>query len=127
MKIKCGYSSTFVITSKVIFKHFKGEGKVYGFGENSSYELGLNDNKNKSSPTQIIFPNDEKIINIKCGRYHNFAISENGKIFSFGRNLSQELGLIERVIKVPTENKNIMNLGINKICCGDSVTFCLSV
>ena len=78
----CGYYHSIVLTNKGLFT----------FGYNKDGELGNNSTTNSFSPINIIDKfNNEKIISIQCGRYHNIVQTENN-IYSFGQNEDGELG-----------------------------------
>ncbi len=80
--IKAGMQYSFVLTR---------EGKVYGFGSNFAYELGLGDNINRYIPTLI--PNLNNIVSISCGNSHTLALDNQGFVYGFGSTYYGQLGL----------------------------------
>lgn len=58
-------------------------GTVYGFGFNSSFELGIDKNDNiVTSPTKV--PIIDTVVKVACGWAHTVAVTDKGQIFSFG-------------------------------------------
>ena len=65
------------------------DGKIYCWGRNICYECGGIDNKNLYIPKLncLSFPQtDIKIIDIKCGSYHNVVKSEDNQYYFWGWN-----------------------------------------
>jgi uncharacterized repeat protein (TIGR02543 family) len=70
-------------------------GRIFSWGYNASGRLGDGTTNNKNTPTLITFPqleNGEKIQNIHAAGYHSLALSTMGRVFSWGRNGSGQLG-----------------------------------
>jgi len=71
-------------------------GRVFTWGGNSSGQLGDNTITNKSVPTEITsrfgLSTGDKIVSISLGEDHSSAISSNGRVFTWGNNLSGQLG-----------------------------------
>jgi E3 ubiquitin-protein ligase HERC4 len=110
-------------------------GKLFGFGFNRFGQLGLNDNKNRTRPTELNFFSNMKIKKISCGGTHTFVIlgkhyfniTENGKIFGFGCNTEGQLGIEDKDNRYePTEIKSLENLEIDNIFCGLSHSIAIS-
>ena len=134
--ISCGNEHSLILSNN---------NEVYGIGSNEDGVLGLNDTKIKSfKPILIHFgENDEytkKIKQISCGSVHNLALSDDGKIFSWGAAMGGQLGHEEKYfmkssigfknyyLSKPTiisvlSDKNII---INKISCGEAHSIALS-
>ena len=86
VKISCGNEHSLILTPNK---------SVYGIGNNEGGLLGLKDNKIKTyKPIKVNFlykinkdkneNYDEKIIDISSGTMHNLALTEDGKVFSWG-------------------------------------------
>jgi uncharacterized repeat protein (TIGR02543 family) len=71
-------------------------GKVFTWGANESGQLGDNTNTTRLVPIEITsqfnLTAGDKIIKIEFGYRHAFAISETGKVFSWGANENGQLG-----------------------------------
>ena len=128
--ISCGNEHTLILTSNK---------EVYGIGSNEDGVLGYNDITMKTyKPLLIHFgEKDEytkKIVQISSGTIHNLALTENGKVFSWGAAMGGQLGHDEKfLIKNSNGKKNyylskpsiISTLSdkkiiINKISCGEA-------
>ncbi len=87
----------------------RSDGKVYAFGHNSKYQLGLPNISNTGTP--IIIPNIPNIKQISAGFEHSLLLSEDGTIYSFGANERGELGLglfsEKEILHVPIPNFHI--------------------
>jgi len=87
----------------------KADGSLWGFGENTSYQLGLGsgDATNKTAPVQIGAANDWGNAKIVSAGYHTLALKSNGSLWGWGFNDSAhgELGqgAINTTLNVPTE------------------------
>jgi len=69
-------------------------GRVFAWGNNFYGVVGNGTNINQSTPTLVNFnmlSNEETIIQITSGTYHNFALSNLGKVYGWGSNDSFEL------------------------------------
>src|SRR5689334_17101170 len=69
------------------------DGLVYSFGNNLESQLGLGHKKDQSTPQIILDLENIRIKKISCGENHSILLSEEGTLYSFGRNGSGHLGL----------------------------------
>ena len=101
------------------------DGKIYSFGINNNGQLGLGDNSSRNIPTLILkIPNN--IIQISAGGDHSLALSNDGKIYSFGKNNKGQLGLGNYTdINIPTLISKMSN-NIIQISAGAKHSLCLS-
>ncbi|KAE9602763.1 putative regulator of chromosome condensation 1/beta-lactamase-inhibitor protein II [Lupinus albus] len=67
-------------------------GLLFGWGWNKCGQIGVGDNFDRSSPMQVNFPHEEKIVQITCGWRHNIAITECENVYSWGRGANGQLG-----------------------------------
>jgi alpha-tubulin suppressor-like RCC1 family protein len=81
--IVCGNRHNIILTEN---------NELYVCGYNNVGQLGLSDNNNKNTYTNLEH-NFGKIKNIYCGGYHNIILTENNEIFVCGRNDYGQLGL----------------------------------
>lgn len=69
-------------------------GGVYAFGKNDYGQLGVESPDVQTTPVQVSAPLvDEVVTQIACGYYHTLALTNEGKVYSFGRNDYGQLGL----------------------------------
>jgi alpha-tubulin suppressor-like RCC1 family protein len=77
------------------------EGKLYTWGHNSTGQLGNNSFEDSYEPTLInqefTFNKDEKIIEISAGGAHSAAITNQGRLFIWGRNNLGQLGIFNQI------------------------------
>lgn len=117
-KVECGSRFTIVLTD---------DGKLYGFGQNSNYEISY------SEPTQQHFPRliqqlkDVSIESFSCGSSHTMVIDSNGVLYGFGSNESGQLGLGKEKFKSePTIIHSLKHVRISKVVCGSYFTMACS-
>lgn len=84
IKLFCGYAHCFAISNS---------GVIYGWGNNESGQLALNDQENRNSPQELEYFKGKHVINIVSGYSHSFFICENDEIYSCGSNYYGQLGL----------------------------------
>lgn len=70
-------------------------GAVYGFGSNSSNQLGPGSTSNRSSPTLIDASefNNETVTQVMMGNDYSSVLTTTGKLFCIGNNSTGQLGL----------------------------------
>ena len=81
--IACGREHTVFLTN---------DGKVYSCGWNGNGQLGLGNSTNQPTPQPISTLNSLTISAIACGEYHTVFLTNDGKVYSCGRNLYGQLG-----------------------------------
>ncbi|KAN0034990.1 hypothetical protein ACTFIV_001530 [Dictyostelium citrinum] len=80
------------------------DGKVYSYGIGSEYQLGHGDNENRSEPTEIVELSNKGIIKVVSGWGHSLALSNDGKLYSWGFSNDSQTGhgfLVDSPIKSP--------------------------
>jgi E3 ubiquitin-protein ligase HERC4 len=109
-------------------------GQLFAFGKNDCGELGLNDEMNRLTPTELLFFQKLKIKSIYCGENHTFVALgklyiinlDNNKLYCFGNNVYGNLGLSDNNNRLtPTENIFFNNMEIKKIICGENFSIVL--
>ncbi|KAL4144597.1 hypothetical protein PRNP1_013726 [Phytophthora ramorum] len=83
-QLSCGYHHTAVVTEG---------GAVYTFGRNDYGQLGLGHKLHMAHPTPVESLSRMRITQVACGCYHTLALSDDGKVYPFGRNNHGQLGL----------------------------------
>lgn len=76
-----------------------GEGRVLSWPQKvtNDNENQIDEGVNLFRPFQVIFPNNQKIINLSMGTDFVVFLSINGTLFSMGENLYGELGLGNKI------------------------------
>jgi uncharacterized repeat protein (TIGR02543 family) len=93
-------------------------GRIFTWGYNRYGQLGNNTITTRLVPSQITsqFPLElgDKIIQISAGNYHSSALTSNGRIFTWGRNVSGQIGDNTTINKlIPTEITQLFALDID--------------
>eukprot|EP01028_Stygiella_incarcerata_P014390 TRINITY_DN947_c0_g3_i1.p1 TRINITY_DN947_c0_g3~~TRINITY_DN947_c0_g3_i1.p1 ORF type:complete len:598 (+),score=145.12 TRINITY_DN947_c0_g3_i1:97-1890(+) len=83
VKISCGDQHLAIITKN---------GRLFVIGLGRRGRLGLGDTKNAHTPSQVVV-GDVKFANVSCGPAHTLCISDDGRVYGFGRNNDAQLGL----------------------------------
>ena len=86
-KIRVGYSHNFAMTN---------EGRIFGWGSNGHQKVGVSFIAITAKPTlldRFKLDGDEYIDDISAGWDHNLAITNKKRVFSWGNNRYNELGI----------------------------------
>ncbi|KAL0212382.1 hypothetical protein RCL1_006008 [Eukaryota sp. TZLM3-RCL] len=67
-------------------------GLVWIWGRNSYGKLGLGHTSNSNTPVQLVLPNNVLVQKVALGRDHSLVLTEDGEVYSFGRNNFGQLG-----------------------------------
>lgn len=94
-RISCGEYFTYIL---------KNDTTAYYAGLNNSYQLGINNNTDVSSLTQLtssgqVYFTIDNIKQISCGGKHTFALKNDGTLWAAGANGYGQLGLGDTSIK----------------------------
>jgi hypothetical protein len=105
--------------------------EVYAWGLNSSGQIGNErggENECQLIPIKVNGFNEEKIFMISCGDWYSMALTESGRVFSWGSNRSGQLGHSnnKEFISKPTIVSLYDKISIKKISCGQSHSLLLS-
>jgi alpha-tubulin suppressor-like RCC1 family protein len=95
-KLFIGQSTMFLLTN---------QNQVYGWGLNTNYQIGDNNNSNVLAPKLIQFGlnTNETIVNISSGNQHTVASTNMFRYFAWGANNHYQLGDLSTVTrKIPT-------------------------
>ena len=139
IKISCGEAHSMALSSK-------GDVYSWGYGSNGqlglgfcedSFEPGLSANlSRKFTPQYIKYFQNEKIIDIQCGKTFTMFINDSKEIFGCGVNDLSQLGINEHFHKRKNENicydivwpsrlDYLMNKKVQKLSCGEG--HCLAI
>ncbi|KMT09131.1 hypothetical protein BVRB_6g132380 [Beta vulgaris subsp. vulgaris] len=112
--VACGGFFTMALTE---------EGKVWCWGANSNYELGTGDKVGGWRPRLISSLEEVRIVQIACGGYHSLALTEDGKVLSWGHGGHGQLGHSSiQNQKVPTMIDALVDERVISIACGGSTS-----
>ncbi|OWZ21506.1 RCC1 and BTB domain-containing hypothetical protein [Phytophthora megakarya] len=116
-QLSCGYHHTALVTEN---------GAVYTFGRNDYGQLGLGHKLHMARPTVVERLSRMRITQVACGCYHTLALSDDGKVFPFGRNNHGQLGL-ETSLDCPSPQliSTLRNKTIIKVAAGFYHSVCL--
>ncbi|XP_021046409.1 probable E3 ubiquitin-protein ligase HERC6 [Mus pahari] len=106
------------------------KGKVFTWGAGSEGQLGIGEFKEISfMPTKINALNGIRIIQVSCGHYHSLALSEDGHVFSWGRNSEGQLGLGKKFCSqaIPQKVKSLEGIPLAQVAAGGTHSFALSL
>uniref|UniRef100_A0A1J3H009 Ultraviolet-B receptor UVR8 n=1 Tax=Noccaea caerulescens TaxID=107243 RepID=A0A1J3H009_NOCCA len=110
--VSCGGFFTMALTQ---------QGQLWNWGANSNYELGRGDNLGGWKPMPVPSLESVRITQIACGGYHSLALTEEGKVLSWGHGGHGQLGNSSlRNQKIPTEIEALADKKIVFIACGGS-------
>ncbi|CAB3388421.1 Hypothetical predicted protein [Cloeon dipterum] len=71
-----------------------GSGSVFSWGDNRYGQLGLGTTEHTKVPTKISGSlKEKKVVQVACGGLHTLALTSEGEVYAFGRNVNGELGL----------------------------------
>ncbi|KAJ1408093.1 Regulator of chromosome condensation, RCC1 [Sesbania bispinosa] len=110
--VSCGGFFTMALTE---------DGQLWNWGANSNYELGSGDKIGGWRPRLIPSLENVRIIQIASGGYHSLALTDDGKVLSWGHGGQGQLGhgSIENK-KIPTVVEALAPEHIIYISCGGS-------
>ena len=113
--VYCGCDHTFIL---------ENDGTLWGCGRNQQGQLGLGDDTNRTTFTQVT-TNTDDIKSVCCGYYHTFILKNDGTLWTCGGNEYGQLGLGD------TNNRNIFTQvttnanDIKSVYCGGYHTLIL--
>ncbi|PSR84717.1 E3 ubiquitin-protein like [Actinidia chinensis var. chinensis] len=110
--VSCGGFFTMALTK---------EGQLWNWGANSNYELGRGDNVGGWKPKPIASLEGVRIIQIASGGYHSLALTDEGKVLSWGFGGHGQLGHFStQNQKIPTTIEGLTGEKVVHIACGGS-------
>ncbi|XP_040274077.1 probable E3 ubiquitin-protein ligase HERC3 isoform X2 [Bufo bufo] len=98
-------------------------GAVFGWGKNSSGQLGLNDEQVRLSPCHVKPLRSQKVVYISCGEEHTAVLTKTGGIFTFGAGVHGQLGHDSFHNEInPRRVLELMGSEVSQIACGKQHT-----
>ncbi|XP_063773192.1 probable E3 ubiquitin-protein ligase HERC3 isoform X2 [Pseudophryne corroboree] len=94
-------------------------GAVFGWGKNSSGQLGLNDEQVRVCPCHVKPLRSQKVVYISCGEEHTAVLTKNGGLFTFGAGGYGQLGHDSLHNEInPRRVLELMGSEVSQIACG---------
>uniref|UniRef100_A0A8B9BS88 HECT and RLD domain containing E3 ubiquitin protein ligase 3 n=1 Tax=Anser brachyrhynchus TaxID=132585 RepID=A0A8B9BS88_9AVES len=94
-------------------------GAVFGWGKNSSGQLGLSDERDRESPCHVKLLRSQKVVYISCGEEHTAVLTKSGGVFTFGAGSCGQLGHDSMNDEVnPRRVLELMGSEVSQIACG---------
>jgi alpha-tubulin suppressor-like RCC1 family protein len=120
-QVSCGYNHTVCLTE---------DGEVYTWGYGKDGQLGHNDFDSQKYPKKLEFfaKNHIKVKQIKSGQYYIVVLTEDGKMYSWGKNNFGQLGLgqITHEFKINTPLQINIGAKVKEIYCGEDNSGCIA-
>ncbi|KAK8811296.1 hypothetical protein WA158_003031 [Blastocystis sp. Blastoise] len=103
------------------------EGHVYTYGYNKYGQCGVDSNKfNFFDAQRVPLRNEDHIIQVSCGFQHVAALSDKGKVFTWGKAERGQLGVTPReMIPKPVWVETMDGIHVQKVFTGFNSTFML--
>ncbi|XP_069834418.1 probable E3 ubiquitin-protein ligase HERC3 isoform X3 [Dendropsophus ebraccatus] len=94
-------------------------GAVFGWGKNSSGQLGLSDEQDRVSPCHVKPLRSQKVVYISCGEEHTAVLTKTGGLFTFGAGDHGQLGHDSLHNEInPRRVLELMGSEVSQIACG---------
>ncbi|XP_054447552.1 LOW QUALITY PROTEIN: probable E3 ubiquitin-protein ligase HERC6 [Pteronotus mesoamericanus] len=119
--VSCGKEHSLAVCHK---------GRVFAWGAGSEGQLGIEEFKEIIfTPKKIKTLSDIKIIQVSCGDYHSLALSEDGHVFSWGKNSHGQLGLGKDFPSQasPQRVRSLAGIPLAQVAAGGAHSFALSL
>ena len=113
--VYCGENHTFIL---------KNDGTLWGCGQNNFGQLGLGDNYNRTTFTEIT-TNAYDIKSVCCGYYYTLILKNDGTLWGCGNNSNGELGLGDNYDRTTFTEITTNTDDIRSVYCGANYTFIL--
>ncbi|OMJ70771.1 hypothetical protein SteCoe_31192 [Stentor coeruleus] len=102
------------------------EGIGFSWGSGKDGRCGTGAEDPVTSPFRI-FKDNTLLVSLKCGFHHSAAVTNDGKIYTWGRGLFGQLGHgNNEIYKIPTLISSLEGIKIIQVSCGWQHTMCLS-
>ena len=114
-EIYCGWHYTFIL---------KNDGTLWGCGRNDYSQLGLGDNIDRNTFTQIT-TNADNIKSVYCGSEHTLILKNDGTLWGTGYNEYGQLGLGDNTNRTAFTQITTNADDVKSVYCGGYHTFIL--
>ncbi|XP_076173074.1 HECT and RLD domain containing E3 ubiquitin ligase 4 isoform X2 [Ptiloglossa arizonensis] len=101
-------------------------GSIFGWGQNTSGQLGLNDIRNRNVPSQLQTLQNAKVCYASCGKDFSVFLTLDGRVFTCGEGSYGQLGHGRDSKEIlPRQVMELMGSTVTQISCGESHTLAL--
>ncbi|XP_034137054.1 probable E3 ubiquitin-protein ligase HERC4 isoform X1 [Drosophila guanche] len=115
--IACGGNHSFLISKS---------SAVFGWGKNTSGQLGLNDEENRAYPTQLKTMRTLGVRYVACGDEYSVFLTNEGGVFTCGAGNYGQLGHgFKSNEMIPRMVMELMGSTITQVACGNRHTLAL--
>eukprot|EP00743_Colponemidia_sp_Colp-15_P002642 GILK01002863.1.p1 GENE.GILK01002863.1~~GILK01002863.1.p1 ORF type:complete len:889 (-),score=184.57 GILK01002863.1:247-2913(-) len=123
--VSCGYEHAVLVTA---------HGRVAAWGNGEMGALGFGDYNSVAVPRIVHLPEESHIVFADCGGYHSGIVTRNGRIYTWGRGDTGQLGLDKTeltadqhglVALAPKLVSAFQNIRIRAVACGEVHTLFL--
>lgn len=119
-QVACGHAHSLALTT---------DGAVYAWGNNELGQAGVSPSiSNLGQPQVVESLVKKKVLQVACGGHHNLALTESGRVFSWGSNRYGQLGLKGKLLNLssPQEVVALLGLPVLHIAAGDGHSMVVS-
>ncbi|KAL4499947.1 hypothetical protein ABPG72_015296 [Tetrahymena utriculariae] len=104
------------------------QGRIFSWGKGGFNRLGYKaEIVNQKHPLQIESLSKHQIVQFALGSFHSAAITNNGRLFTWGRDSNGQLGHGQAKADIfPKEVQALQNIYIVSVACGEGHTLALS-
>ncbi|XP_019408254.1 PREDICTED: probable E3 ubiquitin-protein ligase HERC6 isoform X4 [Crocodylus porosus] len=120
-RVSCGKEHSLVVSN---------EGKVFSWGAGSEGQLGTGEFKEQSFiPKKIDVLLNHRVLQVTCGHYHSLALTQDGRVFSWGQNSHGQLGLGKEFPSQasPQQVASLNGIPLAQVAAGGAHSFALSL
>jgi E3 ubiquitin-protein ligase HERC4 len=107
------------------------DGEILGWGDNREGQLAQKHDKHPQikSPSPIALPSKRTVVQVACGAHHSLAMTEDGQVYSWGKNTHCQLGYYTsdpRVVK-PRCISYLTSVPVTRLAAGGRHSVALTV
>ena len=102
------------------------KGNVWAWGSNDNGRLGQGNSDQPNSKLPIQVPQLQNVVSVQAGKGHSLALTQDGRVFSWGTNFSGQLGMSGSSRSTPTPIEFLLpNIRFTAIAAASDHSFAL--